>query len=271
MMRPPTPTPKTEKGEMMKGLVAVVGLVLLLGVVASAGGLELFAGAGPGGAALDDINAKITLFNHIIADLNETPTIDGNVPLIPNLGSGITYQAGERFWVTDSFAVGGKLEYFRTETSTSGSYVESDETSKIAIDLGCSFIGFVLAGQFNFFSYGLTIGVHGGIGYYYSGFTTSITFQMPSSYPPISLYPQEGEGHYNTQSLGFEAGISFGYQLSEWLGLTADITYRALTAPTITDAHGTGLDLDGDGTAERIDLSGISVQFGVSLAIQLPL
>jgi len=105
---------------MMKGLVAVVGLVLLAGMGAYAGDLEMFAGAGPGGAALGEINAAITLYNAIIADLNETPTIDGTVPLIPHLGAGIGYYAGEQFWMTDSLAIGGKLEYFRTETSTSG-------------------------------------------------------------------------------------------------------------------------------------------------------
>lgn len=256
---------------MMKGLVAVVGLVLLAGMGAFAGDLELFVGAGPGGAALDEINSRITLFNVIIADLNDNPTIDGTVPPVPNLGSGIAYQAGERFWVTDSFAIGGKLEYFRTETSTSGSYTSGGETSQIAIDLGCSFVGFVLTGEFNFLSHGLTLGVQGGIGYYYSGFTTAITFQMPSGYRSISVHPQEGEGHYNNQSVGFEVGLSLTYPVTEWIGIGADLTYRALTAPTITDAQGTGLDLDGDGTAERIDLSGISVQFRVSLAIDLSL
>ncbi|RLE39943.1 hypothetical protein DRJ23_02950 [Candidatus Acetothermia bacterium] len=253
----------------MKGLVAVVGLVLLAGMGAYAGDLEMFAGAGPGGAALGEINAAITLYNTIIAALNETPTIDGTVPLIPHLGAGIGYYAGEQFWMTDSLAIGGKLEYFRTETSTSGSYTSGDETSQIAVDLGCSFVGFVLTGRFDFLSSGLTIGVTGGVGYYYSGFTTAITFQMPSGYPPISVHPHEGEGHYNNQAVGFEAGLSITYPMTDWLGIGAELGYRALTSPTITDADGTGLDLDGDGTAEQIDLSGISIQFRISLAIDL--
>jgi len=257
----------------MKGLVGVMG-VILWSVTLFAGGLAPFVGVGPGGAALGDINQAITLFNHIIADLNDTSkntsTIDGTVPRLPKLGSGLTYQAGERFWIFNNMSIGGKAEYFRTASSTAGAYTAADgETSSIKLDLDCSFVGFVLSGRFNFLDYGLVLSGHGGIGYYYSGFSTDITFEMPSGYPPISTYPPEGKWHYNNSAVGIEAGISLSYPLTQWFAVGADLTYRALTMPTLTDAHGTGLDLDGDGTPERIDLSGISVQFTVSLAIDL--
>lgn len=168
-------------------------------------------------------------------------------------------------------SVGGKVEYFHTASSTSGAYtpIGGGETSPIKIDLDCSFVGFVLSGRFNFLNYGVVLSGHGGVGYYYSGFSTDITFEMPSGYPPISVHPQEGKGHYNNSAVGIEAGLSLFYPLTQWFTVGAALTYRALTVPTLTDAHGTGLDLDGDGTAERIDLSGISVQFTVSLAIDL--
>ncbi len=253
----------------MKGLVAVVGLVLLVGVSAFAGELATFGGVGPGGAALDEINSKITLFNKIIESLNSTPTITGTVPLIPALGHGFTYQAGERYWIFNNASIGGKIEYFHTATSTAGKYTSDGTTSTIAIDLGCSAIGFVVTGGFNFLNYGLILGAHGGIGYYYSGFTSDITFEMPSGYPPISVHPHTGTGHYHSQSIGIEAGMSLFYPVTNWFGLGADLTYRALTAPSLTDAHGTGLDLDGDGTAERLDLSGISVQLTISVSLNL--
>lgn len=261
--------PKVEKGEMMKGLVAVVGLVLLMGVIAFAGELAIFGGAGPGDAALDEINSKITLFNAIIKNINGTPTVTGTVPLLPVLGSGFTYQAGERFWISNNASIGGKIEYFHTATSTAGKYTSDGTSSTIAISFDCSAIGFVLTGGFNFLNYGLTLGVHGGIGYYCSGFTSDITFEIPSGYPPISVHPHIGKGHYHSQSIGIEAGLSLFYPVTDWVGLGADLTYRALTAPSLTDVHGTGLDLDGDGTAERIDLSGISVQLTISVSLDL--
>ena len=253
----------------MKGLVAVVGLVLLVGVSAFAGELAIFGGVGPGSAALDEINSKITLFNKIIENLNGTPTITGTVPLIPALGRGLTYQAGERYWISNTVSIGGKIEYFHTATSTAGKYTSDGTTSTIAIGLDCSAIGFVVSGGFNFLDYGLILGAHGGIGYYYSGFASDITFEIPSGYPPLSVHPHTGKGRYHSQSIGIEAGVSLFYPVTNWFGLGADLTYRALTAPSLTDAHGTGLDLDGDGTAERLDLSGISVQLTISVSLNL--
>ncbi len=254
----------------MKGLAAVVGLVVLMQVSAIAGGVGLFAGAGPGGAALGEINQAITLYNRLLDNFNHTPTITGNVPPIPQMGSGITYQAGEQFWITTDLALGGKIEYFRTSVATTGEYQSGGEKTPISIALDCSTIGFVLTGGFNFLHYGFTLGVHGGVGYYYSGFTSNITFSVPSGYnKTISVHPHTGTGHYNNRSLGLEAGLSMVYPVTTWLALGVDTCYRALTAPRLVDAHGTGLDLDGDGTAERIDLSGISVQISVSIKLDL--
>ena len=254
----------------MKGLAAVVGLVVLVQLSAIAGGLGLFVGAGPGGAALGEINQAITLYNRLLDSFNNTPTITGTVPPIPSLGSGITYQAGEQFWITDDFALGGKIEYFRTTAATAGEYQSGGKKTPVSIALDCSTIGFVITSGFNFLHYGLTLGAHGGVGYYYSGFTSNITFSVPSGYnKTISVHPHTGTGHYNNRAFGVEAGLSLLYPLTPWLSLGVDATYRALTAPSLVDAHGTGLDLDGDGKVERLDLSGISVLISVSVKLDL--
>lgn len=166
-------------------------------------------------------------------------------------------------------SIGGKAEYFHTATSTAGSYKSGGETTPISIAFDCSAIGLVLTGGFNFLNYGFTLGAHAGVGYYYSRFTSDITFEMPSGYHHISVHPQEGKGRYTNRALGIEAGLALTYPVTNWLSIGADITYRGLTVPTLTDAHGAGLDLDGNGTVERIDLSGISVQLSISGALDL--
>ena len=257
----------------MKGLVTVTVITLLWGTVAFSGTLEFYTGAGPSAAALGSINAGIDVVNVITGDLNTDPRFDGDVPTLPHLGSGLAYSAGERYWISDHFALGGELTYFKSTTSTAGTYntVGSSEVSNVSIDLQCQSVGLLIGGRFTFLDVGLRLAVDLGLGYYYSGFNSAITFEMPSDYHPINIHLSSGEGHYNGSSIGIEGGISLSFPLADWINVGAGLSYRSLTVQHLADSSGNGFDFDGDGTTEVADFSGITVQFNIALDINLSL
>ncbi|MCK4393204.1 hypothetical protein KAX17_09905 [Candidatus Bipolaricaulota bacterium] len=256
---------------MMKGLVTVGAVLILWAAMLTAGPIEIYFSGGPAAASLGAVNAEIELINVILRDLNDTPTVDGEVSELEPMGSGFAYQAGERYWFFERLTLGGKLEYFRTATSTTGNYTSLDESeiSEISIALDCYAVGLVVGGRYDFLDAGVVLSADFGVGYYYSGFTSNITFEMPSSYPPISVHPQEGEGRYSGFALGFESGLSLSFPITDWLEVGSSLFYRSLTLGEMRDRQGNSLDLDGDGTPEKVDLGGITVQFTFSLIIDL--
>ena len=254
----------------MKGLACGALVILLWGGIALAGSLETSLGAGLAGVSLGDVNASIGAVNRILENWNTTPTLTGGVPELGLMQSGMSYSGGERFWISDSLAVGGKIESFRTSSATQGSYTAGGTTSQISIALDCHSVSFVLGGHLEFASLGVHLGGDVGVGYYYSGFSTDVTFQTPSNVPPISIHPQEGKGRYSASSFGLEGGLSLTFHLTEWLGIGTSIAYHWVGPPAMTDAAGKPLDiLVGDDRADKVDLSGIVVQLSVSLVIDL--
>ncbi len=257
----------------MKGLVTVIVITLLWGTLAIAEPLEFFAGAGPSAATLGSINGGIDTVNNIIADLNDDPRFEGEVAPLAHLGSGFAYSAGERYWITDRLALGGELTYFRATTATSGSYetVGVTESSDVSLDLKAQSIGLLASGKFVFLDVGLRLVADLGVGYYYSGFKTAITFQMPTSYAPISIDLPSGYGHYNGSSFGIEAGMSLSFPIVNWLKVGTSVLYRSLTVQHLRDSDGHGFDFDGDGITEVADLGGITVKFTMALDINISL
>jgi hypothetical protein len=254
----------------MKGLAWGVCAVLLFGGTLAAGPLEVTVGAGPGGAFLGEINASIGLINVILRDWNSTPTLTGGVPELDSMQVGMSYVAGEAFWVTPSLALGGKIETFQVVSSTAGSYTAGEEpSSQVEIGLDCHAVALVVGGHVDFVDFGLRLGLDLGAGYYYSGFKTDITFEIPSGVPPISAHPEKGKGQYSASSLGIEGGLSLFFPIAEWFAIGSSLAYRWVAVAPLADAQGEALDLDGNGTPESIDLTGIAVSFTVSLRIDL--
>lgn len=253
----------------MKGLACGALVILLWGGAVLAGSLETSLGAGFTSLALGDINASIGAVNRVLENWNTTPTLTGGVPVLGLMQVGMSYSAAERFWIWDSLAVGGKIESFHASSATQGSYTAGGTTSQISVALDCHSVGFVLGGHLEFASFEVDLGGDIGVGYYYSGFSTDVTFQTPSSVPPISIHPQEGKGRYTASSFGLEGGLSLTFHLTDWLGIGTSIAYRWAGPATMTDAAGKPLDIDGDGNADKVDLTGIVVQVTVSLVIDL--
>ena len=114
----------------------------------------------------------------------------------------------------------------------------------------------------------MVLSVDLGIGYTYTTFNREITFQIPPEYPEaISGLPPEGAGRYSGFAPKVEAGLALFLPITEWLKVGSSLTYSVLTLAKMTDDQGNDLDLDGNGTAEKVDLGGIGVRFTLSLTL----
>jgi len=258
---------------MIKGLVSVGAVLILWGVTLTAGPLEVYVGGGPSAASLDEINAVILQFNTLIELLNETfellPAVEGTVEPLDQMGSGIAIHAGERAWLSDRLGLGGTLEVFHSVTSTAGTY-ESSETSEISIALACTAVGLMLGGRYEFLDAGVVLSIDLGIGYTYASFSRAITFQVPPEYPDaIAGLPPEGESRYSGFAPAVEAGLTLSFTITDWLKIGSSLSYRLLSLGAMVDSEGNALDLDGNGTTEKVDLGGITVGFTFSILIDL--
>jgi hypothetical protein len=263
-----------QKGEQMKGLAAVL-VVILLSEASLASPLELSLSAGPAATSLNDINAAIVFVNTLITLLNETliviPGVSGSVENLGPMTSGLALRASERYWVDDWIAFGGRFEYTRLATSTRGQYVGA-ETSTIDVALSVSELSLLVGARVQFLDAELRLAGDIAGGYFYATCNRAVTFEIPSEYPDaISGIPQLGAGRHSGGALGLEAGLSLSYAVTDGLCLEALLSYRSATIPRLDDAAGQPLDLDANDVPESAVLDGLSVEVGFSLSIDLSL
>ena len=259
----------------MKRLASVLLLIVFSGITGIAGPLELGFGGGPSFTLLDSFNESIEAFNVGIGELNQAsddlPTIEGTVALMPSMGTGLSLSAVEQYRLTDWFAVGVHLEYVGSASSTTGSY-EGSETSQIDVSYRSHVLGAVLGGDITFVDVGLRLGATGGVGYFYTILDRNAVFQIPSEYPRVIVgLPPEGEGRFTGGAFGLEAGITLTYPIFNWFTVGTRVTYRTAEIGSLKTTQGVELDLNGDGQAESVNLSGIAVQFTFSINIDLSL
>ena len=259
----------------MRRLASVLLFVLLASLTGVAGPLEMWIGGGPAATSLDELNAAITVFNTLITHLNDTfavhPDVSGVVGSLDPMLSGLSLRAGERYWLTDWFAVGAQVEYISSTSATFGQY-QGSSTSTIDIGLGFHNVGFLLSSRFMFLDMGLQLGAEAGVGYYHSVVTRDVTFEIPVEYTDgVSGVPADGSGRFTGGTIGFEGGISLAYPVTPWFTIGSLLTYRSATVPSLSDSQGGLLDIDSDGTSESINLSGITVQLTFSINIDLSL
>jgi len=259
----------------MKGLASVLLVALMWSAASAAGSLQMSVGAGPSATSLDAINNAIGVFNALIVHLNETfdvhPNVEGAVGTIGTIGSGLSFHASERYWVTDWLGLGGRIGYLGASTGVRGEY-RGSEVSQIDVSLGLRTVSGILCASTVFLDVGLQLGAEIGVGYYHTTVDRSVVFEIPSEYPQaISGVPPQGSGRYSGGTVGFEAGFSLTYPLFPSFALGTTVSYRSARIATVRNAEGTGLDLDGDGRTESIDLNGITVQLTLSLSIDLSL
>jgi len=256
----------------MKGLASVLG-ILLFSAAALAGPLEASISGGPATASLDDINTAILVFNTLITHLNETlaviPNVHGTVDTLAPMISGLTLRASEGYRIADWIALTGAFEYYHVSTATKGQYVGA-ETSTIDVSAALTDLAFLAGARIQFLDAGLRLAGDIQAGYFYATVDHSVVFQIPSEYPgTISGVPPDGSGRNSGGGLGVEVGLSMTYPIIGGFSVNALVSYRWATVPTLHDASGNTLDLDGNGKEESVSLDGMSVQVGFSLALDL--
>jgi len=259
----------------MKGLATALSAVWLLSIACYAGSLEMSIGGGPSVISLGEINNSIGVFNALITHLNDTfsihPDVSGSVAPLDDLGTSVSFSAVERYRLTRWLALGGSVDYARSRSETRGFY-QGAEASEVAIDLTFQAIDAVVGGTVTFLDFGIQLGITGGIGYHHAMVDHSVVFQVPEEYPDvIAGLPPEGAGRHTGGTIGFDAGLSLTYPIASWFIAGADVIYRSARIASLTDASDSAFDLDGDGTAESVDLSGLLVRFTFTIRIDLSL
>ena len=257
----------------MKELATLLIASVLISLTAGATSLEMSIGVGPSATSLGSVNASIGVFNALITHLNETfeshPDVTGTVETLSPLTSGLALSAAERFWLADWFALGAGVEYFGTSTETIG-YFEGADISTIDVGLDVAAFNITIGGRATFLDMGLKLAADAGIAYHYVVSNAAVAFEVPSEYPgTISGVPPTQDGRYTGDTFGFELGLTLFYPIAPWFTLGASVGYRSATIDAVTDASGTELDLDGDGSPEPFDLDGISVRLTLSFNIDL--
>lgn len=246
-----------------------------MGVAGIAGPLELGLGAGPSFTSLDSLNESIGTFNTLIGHLNETfdihPDVTGTVAQMPSMGTGLYLTATEKYRLTDWFALGVHVEYMGSSSSTAGFY-QGSEISQIDLSYRSHVLGAVVGGDVTFVDLGLRLGAIGGVGYFYTILDRKAVLQIPAEYPDaIAGLPPAGEGRYTGGTFGLEAGITLTYPIFDWFTIGTQVTYRTAEVDSLETSQGAGLDLNGDGQNESVNLSGLAVQFTFSINIDLSL
>lgn len=263
------------EGEAMKRLASVLLVLVLWGMAATAGPLELGFGVGPSFTSLDSFNESIGVFNSLIDLLNDAfsvhPDVSGTVARMPTIGSGLCLSAAENYRLTDWLALGAHFEYAGSSSETVGLY-QGSEISQIDVSFNSHVVGVVLGGDITFVNLGLRLGASGGIGYFHTIFDRRAVFEIPEEYPDfIAGIPPEGEDRYTGGTLGLEAGITLSYPIFEWFTIATKIIYRAAEVGSLSTSQGIEMDLDGDGQGEAVNLSGLAVEFAFSINIDLSL
>ena len=259
----------------MKGLATALSAIWLLSIACFAGSLEMSIGGGPSVISLGEINNSIGVFNALITHLNDTfgihPDVTGSVAPLDDLGTSISFSAVERYRLTRWLALGGSVDYARSRSETRGFY-QGAEASEIAIDLTFQAIDAVVGGTVTFLDFGIQLGITGGIGYHHAMVDHAVVFQVPDEYPDvIAGLPPEEAGRHTGGTIGFDVGLSLTYPIAPWFIAGADVIYRSARIASLTDSSDSALDLDGDGTAESVDLSGLLVRFTFTISIDLSL
>ena len=258
----------------MKGLSVLIA-ALAIGFVATAGPLELTLGAGPSATPLPEFNTAIEVINTWIAYLNDAfdvhPDIAGTVDPLEPIGTELCLQASEQYWLLDWLALGARLDYASTGTSTSGQYVASD-TSDITVDLAFGRVSVLGTIRTIFLDAGVRLGLDLAGGYFYSFLDRDVTFEIPVEYDDaISGLPAEGNARYAGGAFGFEAGLVLDVPVADWLVIGSLVKYRVARIASLESADGTSLDIDSDGTVDSVTLDGVSVALTLSIRFDLSL
>ena len=240
----------------------VVALLLLVGGMASGASLNVDSGAQLAFASLSDLSEFISLVNSTIQFV-EQPPVEGEVPRLPDMRSGVGVALGESFG--DGLQAGLRAELATWGTGTEGTWTRDGSQFDVSLSLKVGLLA--LEGQIAFevvpglFSLGLS----GGWGWGKLDYACS--FDLPTDWA-IPFQPPPGPGVYHTSGPVGAAYARVSLPLFSQFSLGFELGVR-LAGLGMLAADGTPLDLDGDGEGESLDLSGFWLGLSVKLAFEL--
>ncbi len=245
--------------------------ILVLSAQLSASRIEITMSGGLGTASFSALNLEIASINTALGSINRL--VDGQVSALPELGIGAIFQIGERWCISDWLALGTKLEYLRTFSSTQGGYTDAEGSYSVDISHDCHNVGLLAAARVTLISTELvnvSTDINGG--YFSCRFTRDFTLEVPlATDTQYSGLPEKGRSTYTGGAFGYEAGIHLAIPILDWLELGGSALYRSVIFPEMTDAAGDYLDTDIDGEKDLIDVEGFAFQLGFSLGVDLSL
>lgn len=239
-------------------------IAVLLGVGAEAFQVSLDSAAHWFTVSMTDLNRFIFLTNATIEFVNERPDVDGEVPLLPQIQGGVGLAIGESFG--DGIYFGGRIALVRVETATSGTWRKDNTDYQVSLALRWGFIAGELVLSFSLAQGLVEIFLAGGFA------QASLHYQGHFSLPPgdwaIPFQPPTGDAIYRAAGPVGEAGAHVLFPLQHGLALGMEVGVRF--APLGVAKHGeVSLDLDGDGTGDRLDFTGLWLGFVVGISFKI--
>ncbi len=238
-------------------------VIVLAGCLGSGATLNVGSGAHAALAGFADLNDFLTLVNNTIAFVEGQPNVDGEVPPLPELRTGVGFTLGEL--VGDGFGLGLRAALASWETATSGSWTSEGSGYPVSLWLKVEYLALAAQAAFQVIPGAFTVGLAGGWGW--ANFEYASTFSLPSDWS-IPFQPPSGSAVYRAAGPVGEvyARVALPLLPGFSVGLEAGLRLAALGVPSSGD---TPLDLDSDGRGERLDLSGMWLGICVLLSFGL--
>lgn len=238
-------------------------LIVLAGWLGTGATLNVGSGAHAALAGFSDLNDFLTLVNRTIAFVEGQPNVEGEVPPLEELRTGVGFSLGEL--VGDGFGLGLRAALASWETATSGSWTSEGSELPVSLRLEVEYLSLALQAGFQVVPGAFTVGLAGGWGWANLGYACE--FNLPPDFS-IPFQPPGGTATWRAHGPVGEASARVLLPLGAgfYLGLEAGLRLAPLGVPQI---GGVPLDLDADGEGETLDLSGMWFGLCVQLSFEL--
>ncbi len=239
-------------------------VIVLAGCLGSGATLNVGSGAHAALAGFADLNDFLTLVNNTIAFVEGQPNVDGEVPPLPELRTGVGFTLGEL--VGNGFGLGLRAALASWETATSGSWTSEGSEYPVSLWLKVEYLALAAQAAFQVIPGAFTVGLVGGWGWANLEYKGQFSFPDGDWELPVQLASMDATWRargpvgevYARVLVPLEAGFS--------LGLEAGLRLAPLGVP---QTGGVPLDLDADGEGETLDLSGMWFGLCVQLSFEL--
>ena len=237
--------------------------VVLTGCLGAGATLDVGSGAHAALAAFTDLNSFLTLVNQTIDFVEGQPNVDGEVPPLPALRTGVGFSLSEL--VGDGVGLGLRATLASWETATQGSWTSEGSEYPASLRLKVEYLALAAQAAFQVVPEAFTVGLAGGWGW--ANLMYESTFTLPPDWA-IPFQPPPGSSTWRARGPVGEAYARILLPLGAGLSLGLEVGLR-LAPLGVPQTGGVPLDLDADGEGETLDLSGMWLGLCVQLSFGL--